>query len=110
MRTSGGSEPAVAVAASATELLTVVSSGNADSSVIVAQTAVVPLTTTVPASLPLATHVSASATGLVMPAATANPAEPAHENAPPTVPAVREIVYPAPGGSPPTWNRIVLLF
>ena len=40
MRTIGVSEPAVAVAASAIELLTVVSSGNADSDVIVAHTAV----------------------------------------------------------------------
>ena len=88
----GVSEPAVAVAASAIELLTVVSSGNADSDVIVAQTAVVPLTTTVPAPLPFAMQVSVSATGLVMPAATENPAEPAHENAPSTVVAVRAIV------------------
>ena len=85
----GVSEPAVAVAASAIEVLTVVSSGNTDSDVIVAHTAVEASMTTAPDPLPFAMQVRVSMTGLVMPAATENPAEPAHENAPSTVVAVR---------------------
>ena len=92
MRTIGVSEPAVAVAASAIELLTVVSSGSADSDVIVAHTAVEASMTTAPEPLPFATQVRVSVTGLVMPAATENPAEPAHENAPSAVVAVSAIV------------------
>src|SRR6478609_1073521 len=50
--TVGVSEPAVAVADSAIELPTAVSSGAAERPVIVAQTAVVPLTTTDPDPFP----------------------------------------------------------
>ena len=48
--------------------------------------------TTVPEPLPFATQVRVSMTELVMPAATENPAVPAHENAPSTVMAVKAIV------------------
>ena len=49
---------------------------------IVAQTAVDPLTTTVPDPLPFATQVRITETMLVVPAVTANPAMPAHVKAP----------------------------
>src|SRR3954452_23993855 len=98
----GVNDPAVAVADSAIAPLTVVSSGSTDSAVMVAQTAVAPVPTTDPDPFAFAVQVSATATGLVIPAATANPAEPAHENAPSTDVAVRPIVYPAPDGNPPT--------
>jgi hypothetical protein len=88
----GVSEPAATVAASAIVLLTVVSSGEADSEVMVVQIAVEPLTTTDPAPLPFAVQVSVTDTGLVTPDMTENGAEPAHENAPSAVVAVRAIV------------------
>ena len=58
----------------------------------VAHTAVDPLMTTVPDPLPFAVQVRVNDTGLVIPAATENPAAPAHENAPSTEVAVSAMV------------------
>src|SRR5262245_7569301 len=105
----GGTVPAVVIADSEMMLLTADSSADTDRPVIVAHSAVDPLTTTFPEPLP-GWQVNVSDTGVVIPALTTNMAEPLHVNAPPTVVAFSVIVYPVPAGAPPIWNRIVLLF
>src|SRR4029077_1527037 len=81
--------PAVAVATSVIGLSTAVSSGNTEIDVMLAHTTVDPLMTTLPELAPAPLQTRMMPTGVVIPADTANPAEPAQLKIPPTDVAVR---------------------